>query len=60
MANKIYYGVSTTASATAVKQVKLVDASFNVSSLQKGDILSVYFAHKNTATKVSLALYING
>lgn len=59
MANKIYYGVSTTASATAVKQVKLVDASFNVSSLQKGDILSVYFAHKNTATNVSLALYIN-
>ena len=59
MANKIYYGVSTTASATATKQVKLVDASFNVSSLQKGDILSVYFAHKNTATNVSLALYIN-
>ena len=59
MANKIYYGVSTTASATATKQVKLVDASFNVSSLQKGDILSVYFAYKNTATNVSLALYIN-
>lgn len=59
MANKIYYGVSTTASATATKQVKLVDASFNVSSLQKGDILSVYFAHKNTATNISLALYIN-
>ena len=59
MANKIYYGVSTTASATATKQVKLVDASFNVSSLQKGDILSVYFKNKNTATNVSLALYIN-
>lgn len=59
MANNIYYGVSTTASATATKQVKLVDASFNVSSLQKGDILSVYFAHKNTATNISLALYIN-
>ena len=59
MANKIYYGVCTTASATAIKQVKLVDASFNASSLQKGDILSVYFAYKNTATNVSLALYIN-
>lgn len=59
MANNIYYGVSTTASATAIKQVELVDASFNVSSLQKGDILSVYFAHKNTAANISLALYIN-
>ena len=55
MASTVYYGVSTTPGDQQVKKVKMADTDFQ---LQKGDILSVYFAFKNEVENPTLALYI--
>ena len=60
MASNIYYGICTTAGNEQNKQVRLANVSSESEGLhlQKGDILSVYFVHKNEANGVTLTLSI--
>lgn len=58
MASTIYYGVSQTAAGESAKYVRMLDSDFNPNNLEKGDILSVYFAFKNTAVNPTLILTI--
>jgi hypothetical protein len=60
VASNIYYGICTTAGNEQNKQVRLANVSSESEGLhlQKGDILSVYFVHKNEANGVTLTLSI--
>ena len=54
MASTVYYGTSITGENVPQKVVKIKQADFNPNNLQPGDILSVYFAHRNSAENPSL------
>ena len=54
MASTVYYGTSITGENVPQKVVKIKQADFNPNNLQPGDILSVYFAHRNSATHPTL------
>ena len=54
MASTVYYGTSITGENVPQKVVKIKQADFNPNNLQPGDILSVYFAHRNSATNPTL------
>lgn len=60
VASNIYYGICTTAGNEQNKRVRLANVSSESEGLhlQKGDILSVYFVHKNEANGVTLTLSI--
>ena len=54
MASTVYYGTSITGENVPQKVVKIKQADFNPNNLQPGDILSVYFAHRNSVENPSL------
>lgn len=58
MASTVYYGTSITGENVPQKVVKIKQADFNPNNLQPGDILSVYFAHRNSAENPSLVYTI--
>lgn len=58
MASTVYYGTSITGENVPQKVVKIKQADFNPNNLQPGDILSVYFAHRNSVENPSLVYTI--
>jgi len=58
MASTVYYGTSITGENVPQKVVKIKQADFNPNDLQPGDILSVYFAHRNSVENPSLVYTI--
>lgn len=58
MASTVYYGTSITGENVPQKVVKIRQANFNPNNLQPGDILSVYFAHRNSVENPSLVYTI--
>lgn len=58
MASTVYYGTSITGENVPQKVVKIKQADFNPNNLQPGDILSVYFAHRNSADSPTLVYTI--
>lgn len=58
MASTVYYGTSITGENIPQKVVKINQADFNPNNLQPGDILSVYFAHRNSIDNPTLVYTI--
>lgn len=58
MASTVYYGTSITGENVPQKVVKIKQADFNPNNLRPGDILSVYFAHRNSVENPSLVYTI--
>lgn len=58
MASTVYYGMSQTEADVQEKEVILEDANFNPNNLIRGDILVVYFAHRNEIDNPTLILNI--